>query len=186
MVVLGVGIGLVMQVLILATQNSVPVRDLGVATSSVNFFRSVGGSVGVALFGALFNARLSAGLSGQIGGTITPQAIVALPAAQQATVVDIFANALTNVFLIAVPVMLVAFALSWFLPEVPLQYLRLDPGPRQGRRGGRPRGRPHRDRPRGPISCPAVPLPGRAGTAGTRPKQQDVGRHPDDPAVRGP
>ncbi|HEY5887406.1 MAG TPA: MDR family MFS transporter [Acidimicrobiales bacterium] len=123
MTILGIGLGLSMQVLILATQNSVKVGDLGVATSSVNFFRSVGGSVGVAVFGALFNTRLAAELSGGVGaiqGTITPQAIDALPTADKVVFIDAFATALTDVFLIAVPVMVVAFALTWFLREIPL------------------------------------------------------------------
>ncbi len=114
-----------MQVLVLATQNSVTVSDLGVATSSVNFFRSVGGSVGVALFGALFNSQLASGLSGgaagAVDGTITPQAIAAMPAAQKEAFVGIFSGALTDVFLVAVPVMLVAFALTWLLREIPLR-----------------------------------------------------------------
>ena len=125
MSLLGIGLGLCMQVLVLATQNSVTVSDLGVATSSVNFFRSVGGSVGVALFGALFNSRLASGLSGgaagAVDGTITPQAIAAMPAAQKEAFVGIFSGALTDVFLVAVPVMLVAFALTWLLREIPLR-----------------------------------------------------------------
>ncbi|MET0490866.1 MAG: MFS transporter, partial [Acidimicrobiales bacterium] len=123
MTILGVGLGLSMQVLVLATQNSVKVSDLGVATSSVNFFRSVGGSVGVAIFGALFNTRLTAELAGGAGaiqGTITPQAIDALPATDKAVFIDAFATALADVFLIAVPVMIVAFVLTWFLREIPL------------------------------------------------------------------
>lgn len=56
MVVLGIGLGLVMQVMVLVTQNSVDRSDLGVATATVSFFRSVGGSVGVAVFGALFTS----------------------------------------------------------------------------------------------------------------------------------
>jgi len=125
MTLLGIGLGLTMQVLVLATQNSVRVSDLGVATSSVNFFRSVGGSVGVALFGALFNSRLATGLAGggagAVDGTITPQAIATLPAGQKAAFVGIFSGALTDVFLVAVPVMLVAFGLTWLLREIPLR-----------------------------------------------------------------
>ena len=63
MVMLGAGIGLTMQTLVLATQNVVPTADLGAATSSVSFFRSMGGSIGVALFGALFNTGLAAHLA---------------------------------------------------------------------------------------------------------------------------
>ncbi len=125
MTLLGIGLGLSMQVLVLATQNSVTVGDLGVATSSVNFFRSVGGSVGVAVFGALFNSRLANGLAGgaagALDGSITPQAIAALPPAQKALFVDVFSGALTDVFLVAVPVMLVAFGLTWLLREIPLR-----------------------------------------------------------------
>ena len=65
MVVLGAGIGMVMQILVLAVQNEAPVEDLGVATSTVTFFRAVGGSVGVALFGALFSSRLGDLLGGR-------------------------------------------------------------------------------------------------------------------------
>src|SRR5690606_38633322 len=63
MLVFGIGIGCTMQILVLATQNAVEVRELGVATASVSFFRSVGGSIGVAIFGALFNNRFGASIS---------------------------------------------------------------------------------------------------------------------------
>ena len=59
MLVVGVGIGLVMQVLVLVVQNDAPPRDIGVATSTATFFRSMGGSLGVALFGAIFASRLT-------------------------------------------------------------------------------------------------------------------------------
>jgi EmrB/QacA subfamily drug resistance transporter len=127
MVLVGAGLGFSMQVLVVATQNAVPVRDLGVATSSVNFFRSVGGSVGVALFGALFNSRLASTLAGSpqlaslSGQSLTPQAIEALPAGARASFVTGFAGAITDVFLIAVPVMLVAFGVSFLLRDVPLR-----------------------------------------------------------------
>lgn len=126
MTIVGIGLGLSMQVLVLAIQNSVRVADLGVATSSINFFRSVGGSIGVALFGALFNSRLVTELAGTSaaglsGSAITPDAITALPGAARTEVVDAFAGALSSVFFISVPVMLVGFALSWFLREIPLR-----------------------------------------------------------------
>jgi EmrB/QacA subfamily drug resistance transporter len=124
MAVLGIGLGLTMQVLVLATQNSVRVADLGVATSTVNFFRSVGGSLGVALFGAVFNSRLATNLAGSglvVPEPVTPQVISSLPAGQQVTFIDAFADALTTVFLIAVPVILVGFLLSLLLKEIPLR-----------------------------------------------------------------
>src|SRR3546814_18468912 len=60
MVLLGIGLGLTMQTLVLATQNAVPISDLGAAPAAVSFFRSLGGSTGVPLLGALFNSRLAA------------------------------------------------------------------------------------------------------------------------------
>src|SRR6185437_3947058 len=63
MVVVGVGIGLVMQVLVLVVQNDARPQDIGVATSTATFFRSVGGSFGVAIFGTIFASRLTEQLS---------------------------------------------------------------------------------------------------------------------------
>lgn len=127
MVVLGIGIGLVMQVLVLATQNSVAIGDLGVATSSVSFFRSVGGSVGVALFGALFNSRLVAYLidAGPAAAldpsAVRPETLTTLPVATRTAFVDAFAHALTDVFRYALPVVVLGFGLSWLLKEIPLR-----------------------------------------------------------------
>lgn len=121
MVLLGVGLGLVMQILILATQNEVPVEHLGVATSTVTFFRAVGGSIGVAVFGALFTARLTPLLGGADPSGLTPEAIAGLPADQQALLASAFSTAITDVFLDAVPVLLVGFGLAWLLKEHVLQ-----------------------------------------------------------------
>ncbi|MGE5597278.1 MAG: MDR family MFS transporter [Hyphomicrobiales bacterium] len=127
MLVLGVGIGMVMQVLLIATQNAVRIGDLGVATSSVSFFRSVGGSVGVALFGTLFNRRLTDTLPESLRlqldpASARPESIRALPEAIRHQYESGFADALTGVFLYAVPVMIIAFALTWLLREVPLRH----------------------------------------------------------------
>lgn len=131
MVVLGIGIGLVMQVMVLVSQNSVDRSDLGVATATVSFFRSVGGSVGVAVFGALFTSGLTRNLAQDLpaqvasklaaagGGSL--QAVHTLPAAQQAAYQTAFATALTSVFRVAVPIMVAAFLLVWLLKEVPLR-----------------------------------------------------------------
>jgi len=131
MIVLGVGLGLVMQVMVLVTQNSVDRADLGVATATVSFFRSVGGSVGVAVFGALFTSGLAhnlardlpASVAGRLsdagGGSI--QAVAGLPAAQQLAYKSAFADALTTVFTYALPIMVVAFLLTWLLKEIPLR-----------------------------------------------------------------
>jgi predicted MFS family arabinose efflux permease len=118
MVVCGVGIGLVMQLVVLATQNAVPTADLGVATASVNFFRSIGGSMGVALFGALFNARIASSIGGE---ALSPDAARALPAGEQAAYVEQFADALTGTFRYAVPLLALAVVLALCLREIPLR-----------------------------------------------------------------
>ncbi|HEX2118259.1 MAG TPA: MDR family MFS transporter [Acidimicrobiales bacterium] len=125
MIVLGIGIGLTMQTLVLAVQNAVDRRELGVATSSVSFFRSMGGSVGVALFGALFNNllgnRIGEAMAVGEGGSFTPEAIRQLPEAVRGTYVAGFADALTTVFLWATPLILLGFAVTWLLREEPLR-----------------------------------------------------------------
>jgi EmrB/QacA subfamily drug resistance transporter len=136
MLVLGLGLGMTMQVLVLAVQNAVDYRDLGTATSGATFFRSIGGSFGVAIFGAIFANRLTdtiadhfpdglppalAGAGGGHGGGVDPAAIHELPDAIRSGFVDGYAEALQTVFWIAVPIALVAFALTWLLREVPLR-----------------------------------------------------------------
>ena len=89
MLVLGFGLGLVMQVLVLAVQNAVPYEELGVATSSATLFRSTGGSLGTAVLGAIFTNRLTdllaqrlpTGAGAPASGSIDPSAVHRLPAA---------------------------------------------------------------------------------------------------------
>jgi EmrB/QacA subfamily drug resistance transporter len=126
MVVLGTGIGLTMQVLVLATQNAISLADIGAGTSSVSFFRSMGGSLGVALFGALFNSGLRSKLSGLTvsvgeGSEFRPEVLDDLGPADRAAAVDAFADSLTTVFLIASPLMLVALLIVFALPVKPLR-----------------------------------------------------------------
>jgi hypothetical protein len=129
MAVLGAGIGQTMNIVILATQNASPARDVGVATSSVNFFRSVGGSLGVSLFGALFTARFSHALVDAFGAraaalqdaSMTPDKVHTLPAATRLPYVHAFASSITAVFLLTVPLLIVGFALALRLPETPLR-----------------------------------------------------------------
>ena len=124
MVVLGIGIGLTMQTMVLATQNAVPATDLGVATASVSFFRSVGGSVGVAIFGAVFNSQLATQLARVLPGTasgLTPDEVRRLPATAADLYIDAAAEALTGVFLIGAPILLVGCGLTWLLKELPLR-----------------------------------------------------------------
>lgn len=131
MVVLGSGLGLVMQVLVLAVQNAVDMDDLGVATSSSAFFRSLGGSFGTALFGAVLNSRLAAGISEKLGEladsvpiaelTGSPAVMAQLPDQVRIPLVEAFSEAITGVFAIAVPFTLVALVLVLLLPELPLR-----------------------------------------------------------------
>jgi MFS family permease len=133
MFVLGVGIGLVMQVLITATQNSVEFRDLGAATAGANFFRQIGGSFGAATFGAIFTAVLPGRMASQFhkaGLHVTPsqipkqidfQVLAKLPADVANAVIHGFSATMQIVYLLAVPFGLLAIALSLTLPEVKLR-----------------------------------------------------------------
>jgi EmrB/QacA subfamily drug resistance transporter len=134
MVLLGLGLGMVMQVTLLAVQNAADYRDLGVATSSAQFFRSMGGAFGVAVFGAIMNtrlleelpARMPAETVAQVSGEVTrllssPAAIRALPAPIASGITASVEVAINSIFLSAVPVMAVGFVLSWFLKEIPLR-----------------------------------------------------------------
>ncbi len=130
MAVVGLGIGLVMQVLVLATQNAVEAKDLGVATSASSFFRSMGGAFGVAIFGSIFNNRLDhylADAGSQLSGVDPavlhsgPDALRALPADTQAVVVDAFSRALHVTFLAVIPVAAIGFVVVLFLKELPLR-----------------------------------------------------------------
>jgi EmrB/QacA subfamily drug resistance transporter len=130
MVVVGVGLGLVMQVLVLVVQNDARPQEIGVATSSATFFRSMGGAFGVALFGAIFASRLSGQLAGLprrvtahlgSGVRLNPTQIDQLPPRVHDVVLHAFAHALSGVFLFGMAVSLVPFVLSWFLEEKPLR-----------------------------------------------------------------
>ena len=130
MLVVGIGIGLVMQVMILVVQNDVPPQDIGVATSTATFFRSVGGAFGVAIFGTIFATRLADQLT-RLPHTITarlgsgvhlnPAQAKLLPPAVHADFLQAFAHALHGVFLWGVALAAIPFVLSWLLKEVPLR-----------------------------------------------------------------
>ncbi|MEU9594453.1 MFS transporter [Streptomyces sp. NPDC048193] len=127
--VFGLGLGLVMQVLVLIVQNAVPYEDLGVATSGATFFRSIGAAFGVAIFGTVFASRLGSELTDAFRGArlppgvstdslkADPRGIGALPAALRPEALHAYATAITDVFLYAAPVALLGFALAWFLKE---------------------------------------------------------------------
>ena len=131
--VLGTSLGLILQVLVIAVQNSADFADLGAATSGVTFFRSIGGSFGVSVFGAVFSNRLAVELASALHGVTVPPGfklasaeanpalLKRLPAAIRTDVQHAYSLALHPVFLYALPVALIAFVLSWFLREVPLR-----------------------------------------------------------------
>lgn len=125
MLFLGSGIGLTMPVMVLAVQNAVKNRDLGAATGSVSFFRSVGASLGVALFGAVFNSALTRNLRGipAIGPreALTPVSIRALPDDTRVRVMAAFAHSVAHIFVFAAPVLLIGCAIVWRLKEIPLR-----------------------------------------------------------------
>jgi EmrB/QacA subfamily drug resistance transporter len=133
MTVLGLGLGLVMQVLVLAVQNAVDYRHLGVATAGTTLFRSIGGSVGVSLFGAIFTATLTSNLAtalpagSALPAATAPAAIHALPSATRSLYLTAFTGALHPVFLHATAIAALGFALTWFLKEVPLRLTRATP-----------------------------------------------------------
>lgn len=127
--VFGLGLGLVMQVLVLIVQNAVPYADLGAATSGVTFFRSIGASFGVAVFGTVFASRLGDRLAAALRGAplppgvsasgleADPRGLAALPPSVRPAALHAYATAITDVFLYAAPVALLGFALAWFLKE---------------------------------------------------------------------
>ncbi|MFI6468896.1 DHA2 family efflux MFS transporter permease subunit [Streptomyces sp. NPDC050516] len=127
--VFGAGLGLVMQVLVLVVQNAVDYADLGVATSGATFFRSIGASFGVAIFGTIFTNRLTGKLADALAGqqlpagvgpgtvAADPRAIGQLPPAARQPVLHAYASSITDVFLYAAPVVLIAFVTAWFLKE---------------------------------------------------------------------
>jgi hypothetical protein len=127
MVLLGLGLGMVMQVLVLAAQNAVDYRLLGVATSGSTLFRQIGGSIGVSAFGAIFANRLGDELAARLPAGVhaptvaNPAVIRALPPALHQPFVEAFAVSLQPVFVAASGISLVAFVLTWWLREVPLR-----------------------------------------------------------------
>ncbi len=131
LLVLGLGLGSVMQVLVLAVQNAVDYSILGAATSGVTMLRGIGGSLGTAVFGTIFSSRLSSELRGTLHG---PQAVEAshgvrltgaqvarLPPAARSIYQHAYAHSLEPVFVVAAGVALLGFVLSLFLQERPLR-----------------------------------------------------------------
>lgn len=131
MAILGLGLGMVMPVLTLAVQNAVDRKHLGVATSTVTFFRSIGSSLGAAIFGAILSNRLihhiSEALPGASGLEVahglgkSAASLQTLPPEMLQKILDAFALSFRDVFLFGIPFAIVAFAIALFLKETPLR-----------------------------------------------------------------
>lgn len=127
MVVIGAGIGMFMQITILAVQNSTKPADLGSATSTVTFFRSLGGSLGGAIFGSILISRLSNHIqevmpnAGAIGHAAATTGAANLPPQAQQVVLQAYVASFHDMFLLAIPVALAAFIAALFLREAPLK-----------------------------------------------------------------
>lgn len=141
---LGTGIGMIVQLLVLLVQNSVPPHIVGTATSDNNFFRQIGVSLGAAIIGAAFTSRLATNLEGFLGGlaasgddavkadlaqakahgldaaSLTPQVVGALPDTVRGGIVDSYVHALTPVLGALVPMLVLAAVVSVFLPHLDL------------------------------------------------------------------
>lgn len=126
----GLGLGMVMQVLVIAIQNAVDYRDLGVATSGAILFRLMGGSVGTAILGTIFTSQLHGHLnrllppevaaSSEIA-RISPSTLQTLPEVTREIYVQAFADAFSTVFVVGACVAGCGFLLAWLLPEKPLR-----------------------------------------------------------------
>jgi MFS family permease len=137
MVVMGAGLGLSMQTLVISVQNALPPKDMGVATSSVTFFRSMGGTFGVAAALAILFGSLAGNIHDRAVAAKLPAAIIekfnhasalndtsiisTLPPAVRRVVLEGFADSMSMVFLIVFFLMLPAFVLTFFIQEVPLR-----------------------------------------------------------------
>jgi EmrB/QacA subfamily drug resistance transporter len=143
MLVLGLGLGMVIQVLVLAVQNAVPYEYLGVGTSGSTLFRQIGGSIGVAIFGAIFANQLASNLAmnlpagAHVPASPNPAALKQLPPALHAVYVNAIADALQPVFLVASGAAVLAFLLTWALQEVPLRTTAQAPDLGNGFHGAR-------------------------------------------------
>jgi EmrB/QacA subfamily drug resistance transporter len=129
----GAGLGLIMQVVVLVVQNSVPADQIGTATSTNNYFREVGAAMGVAIFGSIFTNRLSESLTGAFTGagasaeqaaqstsTLDPQALNQLPEQLRDAIVNAYAESLAPVFWYLIPFIALALVLALTLKQIPL------------------------------------------------------------------
>jgi hypothetical protein len=128
-VLVGIGMGVMFQIYVIAAQNAVPVTQIGVVTGQLNFYRSMGGSFAVAGLGALLTSRLGTELVDQLGragSRIDPNQVVQSGSAQLPPrladgVQTALSNSLHSVFLVCVPIAVIGLALAFALEERPLR-----------------------------------------------------------------
>jgi MFS family permease len=131
MTVLGVGLGMLMQNLVLAAQNDVPARELGAATSAITFFRGMGGAIGVSALGAVLAGRVTSLLAERFpqtagGGTAKVPDLTTLPPEVRAIVAEVYAQATAELFLVAAPIAALAVIAVIFIKEKALHTLSGD------------------------------------------------------------
>ncbi|WP_250028316.1 MDR family MFS transporter [Paractinoplanes maris] len=132
MAVLGIGVGMLMQNLVLAAQNDVPAAELGAATSTLTFFRSMGGAIGVSALGAVLASKVTSGFAEKFGaaaggsGTAEVPDVSTLPPQVLAVVKDIYGTATAELFLIGAPIAALAVIAVLFIKEKPLSNLSGD------------------------------------------------------------
>jgi hypothetical protein len=132
MLITGIGVGFVMQVIVLSVQNTVDHAHMGTATAATNFFRSMGSAFGVAIAGAIINNRFDHYLpryvdQQQLQGidpkllTAAPEQMRTLPEPIVNGLAETFAHSVDVAFLVLAPIGIIAFALTWLLREAPLR-----------------------------------------------------------------
>jgi EmrB/QacA subfamily drug resistance transporter len=132
MAVLGVGVGMLMQNLVLAAQNDVPAGELGAATSAMTFFRSMGGAIGVSALGAVLANRVTTlmvhefGPAAANGGTAKVPDLTTLPPQALRVIQDVYGEATADLFLVGAPIALLAVIAVAFIKEKPLHTLSGD------------------------------------------------------------
>jgi len=131
--VLGAGMGMTMQIMVLATQNAVPADAIGTGTAAITFFRSLGGAFGTSLFGAIFIAGLGHWIPALVPGaaadgihvhgnfSMSPTELHAFPPHVQYGILDSFVRSLHTVFLVGVPIAVVMLGVTCFLKQMPLR-----------------------------------------------------------------
>jgi len=144
--VMGVGLGLTMQILVLIVQNTFPLRMVGTATAANNYFRQIGASLGAAVVGSMFTDRLIDLLGERMPAdavvdpgafnSLTPEAVADLPQQAHDIVVSSYNDALTPVFLLLLPLAIISLVLLLFVKEVPLATTLDEGAPGAGEAGG--------------------------------------------------